>query len=186
MAKPKPKSEVEAEKADLTYAYRLVHTFLAQRSHKKVASALKKAANGIAIVDKTVDYKGPTLQQILKEWKELKAAADAESPPAPILILNHHPRSLRLMTTVKLRTLATVKKTKEYPSKSCTASPEVPRSLGVTRAKHCLLQMITIVTKSLRTSLARIRVKMKNLMPTQTRMLIPILTLETLRVNRRP
>ncbi|KAH9180705.1 hypothetical protein EDB89DRAFT_1920592 [Lactarius sanguifluus] len=76
--KPRPKSEVEAEKADLTYAYRLVHAFLAQRSHKKVASALKQAANGIAIIDKTVNYKGPTLQQILKEWKELKAAADAE------------------------------------------------------------------------------------------------------------
>jgi len=43
-----------------------------------VASALKQAVNGIAIIEDGGDYKGPTLQQILKEWKVLKAAADAE------------------------------------------------------------------------------------------------------------
>jgi hypothetical protein len=42
-----------------------------------VASALKQAVNGIAIIEDGGDYKGPTLQQILKEWKALKAAADA-------------------------------------------------------------------------------------------------------------
>ncbi len=95
MAKQKsgPKSEVDAEKADLACmfvvlallhtthpadTYRLVHAFLAERSHKKVASALKQSVNGIAKIEDGVDYKGPKLQQILKEWKELKAAADAE------------------------------------------------------------------------------------------------------------
>jgi hypothetical protein len=77
MAKLKapPKSEAES---DLAYTYKLVHTFLAERSHKKAASALKQAVNGIATIEDGVDHKGPTLQQILKEWKELKAAAGAE------------------------------------------------------------------------------------------------------------
>jgi hypothetical protein len=43
-----------------------------------VASALKQAVRDIAIIEDGVDYKGPALQQILKEWKDLKAAADPE------------------------------------------------------------------------------------------------------------
>lgn len=61
-----------------TDTYKLVHAFLAERSHKKVASALKQAVNGVATIEDGADYRGPTLQQILKEWKELKAAAGAE------------------------------------------------------------------------------------------------------------
>jgi hypothetical protein len=70
-----------------TDTYKLVHAFLAERSHKKVASALKQAVNGIATIEDGVDHKGPTLQQILKEWKELKAAAGAEWVPRPYMLL---------------------------------------------------------------------------------------------------
>jgi hypothetical protein len=50
---------------------------LRERSHTKAASALKRAVNGIITIDDTVVHEGPTLQKILQEWRELKAAADA-------------------------------------------------------------------------------------------------------------
>ena len=48
-----------------------------ERSHTKAASALKKAVNGIVNIDDAAVHDGPTLQKILEEWKELKAATDA-------------------------------------------------------------------------------------------------------------
>jgi hypothetical protein len=57
--------------------YALVHAFLKERSHKKAASALKKAATGIVTIDDNVQREGSTLLKILKEWRELKAAASA-------------------------------------------------------------------------------------------------------------
>ncbi|KAF8503408.1 hypothetical protein F5888DRAFT_984027 [Russula emetica] len=62
---------------DLTYVYTLIHSFLKDRSHTKAASALKKAVTGIVTIDDGAEYKGPTLQKILEEWRELKATADA-------------------------------------------------------------------------------------------------------------
>jgi hypothetical protein len=50
---------------------------LKERSHTKAASALKKAVNGSIPIEDGTEYKGPTLQKILKEWRALKAAADA-------------------------------------------------------------------------------------------------------------
>jgi hypothetical protein len=61
----------------VTDVYTLIHSFLKERSHTKAASALKKAVNGIVTLEDDAEYKGPTLQKILEEWKELKAAADA-------------------------------------------------------------------------------------------------------------
>ena len=60
--------------------------------------------------------------------------------------------------------------------KPCNRS-RIKRSPSVTRAKHCLLRMMTIVTKSLRTTLARILVKMKNLMLRWTLAPLPVLAL---------
>jgi hypothetical protein len=54
----------------------LVHAFLKERSHKKAASALKKAVTGIVTIDdKHDEHEGSTLLNILKEWRKLKAAA---------------------------------------------------------------------------------------------------------------
>jgi len=50
---------------------------LKERSHTKAASALKNAVNGIVNIDDATVHDGPTLQKILEEWKELKAATDA-------------------------------------------------------------------------------------------------------------
>jgi hypothetical protein len=57
--------------------YTLVHAFLKERSHKKAATALKKAVTGIVKIDDSVGHEGSTLLKILKEWRELRAAADA-------------------------------------------------------------------------------------------------------------
>ncbi|KAI0256855.1 hypothetical protein BJV78DRAFT_312934 [Lactifluus subvellereus] len=62
---------------DLAYTYTLVHAFLKERSHKKAASALKRAATGIVTIDDSAQHEGSTLLKILREWRELKAAADA-------------------------------------------------------------------------------------------------------------
>jgi len=64
-------------KCHITDVYTLIHSFLKDRSHTKAASALKKAVTGTITIDDGAEYKGPTLQKILEEWRELKAAADA-------------------------------------------------------------------------------------------------------------
>ena len=64
-------------KCRITDVYTLIHSFLKDRSHTKAASALKKAVTGIITIDDGAEYKGPTLQKILEEWRELKAAEDA-------------------------------------------------------------------------------------------------------------
>jgi len=61
----------------MTDVYTLIHSFLKERSHTKAASALKKAVTGTITIDDGVENEGPTLQKILEEWRELKAAADA-------------------------------------------------------------------------------------------------------------
>ena len=48
-----------------------------ERSHKKAASALKKAVTSIVTLDDSVQHEGSTLLKILREWRELKAAAEA-------------------------------------------------------------------------------------------------------------
>jgi len=64
-------------KRHTTDVYTLIHSFLKDRSHTKAASALKKAVTGVITIDGGAEHKGPTLQEILEEWRELKAAADA-------------------------------------------------------------------------------------------------------------
>jgi hypothetical protein len=64
-------------KCRITDVYTLIHSFLKERSHSKAASALKKAVTGIITIDDGAEHEGPTLQKILEEWRELKAAADA-------------------------------------------------------------------------------------------------------------
>jgi hypothetical protein len=64
-------------KCHIIDVYTLIHSFLKDRSHTKAASALKKAVIGVITIDDGAEYKGPTLQKILEEWRELKAVADA-------------------------------------------------------------------------------------------------------------
>jgi hypothetical protein len=68
-----------------TDVYTLIHSFLKERSHTKAASALKKAVTGIVAIDDGVEHEGPTLQKILEEWRELKAAADVTCVHRPYL-----------------------------------------------------------------------------------------------------
>jgi hypothetical protein len=67
--------------------YTLIHSFLKQRSHTKAASALKKAVHGAITLDDSAVHDGPTLQKILEEWRQLKAAADAMCVRWPYLFL---------------------------------------------------------------------------------------------------
>jgi hypothetical protein len=67
--------------------YTLIHSFLRERSHTKVASALKKAVHGVITLDDSTVHEGPTLQKILEEWRELKAAADAMYVQCPYTFL---------------------------------------------------------------------------------------------------
>jgi hypothetical protein len=58
--------------------YTLIYSFLEERSHTKAAArALKKAVNGVITLDDSTVHDGPTLQKILEEWRQLKAAAGA-------------------------------------------------------------------------------------------------------------
>lgn len=66
-----------ALKCQIIDVYTLIHSFLKERSHTKAASALKRAVGGAITIDDGTQYNGPTLQKILKEWRELKATANA-------------------------------------------------------------------------------------------------------------
>ncbi|KAI9446307.1 hypothetical protein H4582DRAFT_1904833 [Lactarius indigo] len=104
---------------------------------------------------------------------------------------SRRPMCLLLMTTMKLRISQESKRRRSrcrliplmtvvmtvtmIPVRKLCCQSLIQRSPDVTRAKRCLLRMMTTVTKNLRTSLARIRVKMKNLMLTRTRTPIPTL-----------
>ena len=73
-----------------TATYTLIHAFLIKRSHEKAAAALKKAARDIVVLEDGVDADGPSLDEILEEWKGLKAKADTlyvlAPPCAPVAV----------------------------------------------------------------------------------------------------
>lgn len=56
-----------------TYTY--VYAFLVKQGQKKAAEALKKAAKDVVVLKDGVEAEGPSLERIVKEWKELKEKA---------------------------------------------------------------------------------------------------------------
>ena len=62
--------------------YSLIHAFLTKNSHTKAAQAVKKAAKEVVILKDDIDLEGPQLDEIIAQWKSLKASsrnADSES-----------------------------------------------------------------------------------------------------------
>lgn len=56
--------------------YSLIYAFLTSKSHQKAAEALKKAAKDTVVLkDDVTTADQPSLEVIVKEWKELKAKA---------------------------------------------------------------------------------------------------------------
>ena len=46
-----------------------------KQEHKKAADALKKAVKDIVVLKDGMEAEGPSLDAIIKEWKELKEKA---------------------------------------------------------------------------------------------------------------
>ena len=64
---------------ELTYMpfaaiYTLIHAFLTKHSHTKAAQAVKKAAKEVVILKDDIDIEGPQLDEIIAQWKSLKAS----------------------------------------------------------------------------------------------------------------
>jgi len=67
---------------NLAATYTLIHAFLLENSHEKVAKALKKAAKDVVILRDEAPTDSPPLNEIIaqwKTWKESKARADSSS-----------------------------------------------------------------------------------------------------------
>jgi hypothetical protein len=58
-----------------TAIYTLIHAFLSKNSHAKAAQAVKKAAKDIVILKDDIDIEGPQLDEIIAQWKLLKASS---------------------------------------------------------------------------------------------------------------
>ncbi|KAK2466730.1 hypothetical protein APHAL10511_000988 [Amanita phalloides] len=63
--------------AILPTTYNLIYTFLTKHDHIKAAQALKKAAKHVVVLKDGLLSDGPSLDQIVQEWKEFKAHASA-------------------------------------------------------------------------------------------------------------
>ncbi|KAF8205661.1 hypothetical protein K438DRAFT_517742 [Mycena galopus ATCC 62051] len=59
---------------NLATTYTLIHAFLTKQSHSKAAEALKKAAKDVVILKDSLSIDGPQLDEIIREWKLLKAS----------------------------------------------------------------------------------------------------------------
>jgi hypothetical protein len=62
--------------------YSLIYSFLTKHAHAKAALAVKKAAKDVVELDQPV-MEGPTLDEIVGEWKDWKTATAAVPAPAP-------------------------------------------------------------------------------------------------------
>ncbi|KAI0780574.1 hypothetical protein BD413DRAFT_498216 [Trametes elegans] len=60
---------------NLAATYSHIYSFLLKKEHTKAAEALKKAVKNVVVLKDGVGPEGPSLDQIVKEWKELKAKA---------------------------------------------------------------------------------------------------------------
>jgi hypothetical protein len=65
----------------LVATYSFIYSFLSQHAHTKAAAAVKKAAKDIVELDEPI-LEGPTLDEIIGEWKDQKIAAAAAAVAA--------------------------------------------------------------------------------------------------------
>lgn len=63
----------------LVATYTLIYSFLTERSHTKAAEAVKKAAKEIVVLKDGMKPDGPSLPEILKQWKAQKKEDDSSS-----------------------------------------------------------------------------------------------------------
>ena len=63
----------------LAAIYTLIHAFLSKHSHAKAAQAVKKAAKEVVILKDDIDIEGPQLDEIIAQWKLLKASSQKSS-----------------------------------------------------------------------------------------------------------
>ncbi|KAI9065386.1 hypothetical protein FKP32DRAFT_489121 [Trametes sanguinea] len=75
MAVQQEKTSVDGNLA-ATYTY--IYAFLLKREHSKAAEALKKAVKDVVVLKEGVGSDGPSLDAIIKEWKELKEKSAAK------------------------------------------------------------------------------------------------------------
>ncbi|KIL69971.1 hypothetical protein M378DRAFT_68989, partial [Amanita muscaria Koide BX008] len=59
--------------------YTLIYTFLTKRSHTKAAEAVKKAAKDVVVLKGELIQDGPTLDEIIREWKGRQLIEDKDS-----------------------------------------------------------------------------------------------------------
>ena len=67
--------------------YTLIHAFLTKHSHTKAAQAVKKAAKEVVILKDDIDIEGPQLDEIIAQWKLLKASLYVRLPDRLLLTL---------------------------------------------------------------------------------------------------
>ncbi|KAI0672858.1 hypothetical protein C8Q78DRAFT_684222 [Trametes maxima] len=58
---------------NLAATYASIYSFLLKKEHTKAAEALKKAVKDVVVLKDGVGSEGPSLDVIVKEWKEFKA-----------------------------------------------------------------------------------------------------------------
>ncbi len=56
-----------------TYTY--IYAFLVKQEQRKAAEALKRAVKDVVVLKDGVEAEGPSLERIIKEWKEWKEKA---------------------------------------------------------------------------------------------------------------
>ena len=56
--------------------YGLIHAFLKSQSLTKAADALRKSVKDVIVLHDDVKQEGPSLHEIIVEWKKLKEKAD--------------------------------------------------------------------------------------------------------------
>ncbi|TBU65470.1 hypothetical protein BD310DRAFT_864148, partial [Dichomitus squalens] len=69
---------VQQGDGNLASTYTYIYTFLVKQEHNKAAYALKKAVKDVVVLKDGVNPEGPSLERIIKEWKELKEKAAGE------------------------------------------------------------------------------------------------------------
>ncbi|KAH9901456.1 hypothetical protein C8Q73DRAFT_677874, partial [Cubamyces lactineus] len=64
---------------NLAATYTYIYSFLLKKEHSKAAEALKKAVKDVVVLKDGMASDGPSLDVIIKEWKELKEKSASNS-----------------------------------------------------------------------------------------------------------
>ncbi|KAI0333601.1 hypothetical protein GY45DRAFT_273993 [Cubamyces sp. BRFM 1775] len=64
---------------NLAATYTYIYSFLLKKEHNKAAEALKKAVKDVVVLKDGMESSGPSLDVIIKEWKEFKEKAAPKS-----------------------------------------------------------------------------------------------------------